>query len=101
MDISVRHRSWVGLKEESVIRAFDYGLFVDVPNGICMYPKYLILGMIGTWLTENAAFSRVWGSCRAHVSVIFGSKSAFGRLQGSSRVQYTEISCFLEYFWHG
>ena len=48
MDISVRDRSWVGLKEESVIRAFDYGLFVDVPDGICMDQKYIIMRMFAT-----------------------------------------------------
>ena len=37
-----------GLEEVSIIRAFDYGLFVDVPNGICMVQKYIILHMFGT-----------------------------------------------------
>ena len=64
---------------------------MDVPN-LCLH---------AIRSRGNVAFSRVWGSCGAHVSVIFGAKSVFGRLQGSSRVRHTEISCFLEDFWHG
>ena len=48
LNISVRDRSWVGLEEESVIRAFDYGLFVDMPDGICMNQECIIMRMFGT-----------------------------------------------------
>ena len=38
----------LNLKQESVIRGFDYELVVDVPDGICMDQKCIIMRMFGT-----------------------------------------------------
>ena len=37
----------LNLKQESVIRGFGYGWFVDVPNGVSIDHQYIVLRMLG------------------------------------------------------
>ena len=68
---------------------------MDVRDGICMHRKYIFMRMFGTSPPDNIAFSRVWGSCEAHVLSILAQHwhlDAFRDPVGSDIQKYRVFS---------